>query len=374
MHGAGVIALLTTIVALGLGALCARFEDRIPGVGSHSPDTNRVVGLGLAGAAIVLAIAFVAAVGDPVHWVGDRADEFRAGGDPDLSDHSSRFTFNAGSDRYDIWRVALSEAADDPLFGDGGGGFQYAYLREREVSTQNLRDAHSVELETLSEFGLPGLALLIAALVGATIGIVRAASLGPSAAALSAIALASGGYWLVHASVDWFWPYPAITAPVLALAGAACAPAVRTLHRRSTRPWRGWLIGGLAVLAVSAIPPWVSERYVNHAYATWRSDLSRAYDDLDNARRLNALSDTPLLAEGAIARAAGDPERAIVALRAAADKRPEEWAAHYLLAELQAHSDRAVARNEIRVALELNPLDARIQALAERLGVDPGTD
>ena len=43
----------------------------------------------------------------------------------------------------------------------------------------------------------------------------------------------------------------------------------------------------------------------------------------------------------------------------------------YLLAELQAESDRAVARNEIRFALELNPLDARIRELAEQLGVDP---
>jgi O-antigen ligase len=369
MHRAGVIVLLTTLAAFALGAVCTRSEARIPGLGSHSRDANRGVGRALAATAIVLVIAFVAAVGDPVHWVGDRAEEFRAGGSPDLSDHSSRFTFNAGSDRYDIWRVALDEAADDPLFGTGGGGFQYAYLREREAPTQNLRDAHSVELETVSEFGLPGLALLVAALVAATVGILRARTLGPSAATLSAIALASGGYWLVHTSVDWFWPYPAISAPVLALAGSACAPLVRTVHRRSTRPWRGWLIGGLAVLAVSAIPPWLSERYVNHAYATWRTDLSRAYDDLDNAQRLNALSDTPLLAEGAIARASGDAERALTAFREAADERPEEWATHYLLAELQATSNPAVARNEILVALDLNPLEARIHALAERLGV-----
>src|SRR5688500_565427 len=165
MHRAGMIAALTVVAALGIGAVCARNEQRLPGLGHHSRTANRAVGRALAATVVVLVIAFLAAVGDPVHWLGDRADEFRQGGTPDLSDHSSRFTFNAGSDRYDIWRVAIGEAIDDPLFGDGGGGFQYAYLREREVSTQNLRDAHSVELETLSEFGLPGLAALIAALV-----------------------------------------------------------------------------------------------------------------------------------------------------------------------------------------------------------------
>jgi hypothetical protein len=370
MHRAGAIAAITALAGLGLGALVCRFEDRIPVIGTESARLNRRVGQGVAGLAIALAALFVVAVGDPVNWLEARADEFQSGS-PDLSGHSSRFTFNLGSDRYDIWRVAVDDALADPLFGDGGGGFQYSYTRSRETPTQNVRDAHSVELETLSEFGLVGLALLLAALAAAATGVIRAARLGPSAASLSAVALASGTYWFVHSSVDWFWAYPAITAPVMALMGSACAPAVRALGRISTRRSRGWLIGGLAVLAVSAIPPWLSERYVDDAYAAWRTDLARAYDDLDRARRLNALSATPLLAEGAISRAAGDRERALVALREAAEQRPDEWVAHYLLAELQTTSNRAVARNEIRIALELNPLDARVQALAARLGLDP---
>jgi hypothetical protein len=321
----------------------------------------------------VAAIGFAAAVGNPLPWLGDRADEFRQGGTPNLSDQSSRFSFHAGSDRYDAWRVAIDDAADDPLFGDGGGGYQYSYLRKREARNQNIHDAHSVEMELVAELGVVGLALFAIAIVAATTGILRARRLGPSASALGAIALASGSYWLVHASVDWFWPYPALTAPVLALAGSAGAPAVRALGRRSPRPWRGWLITGLAVLAISAVPPWLAERYLNNAYASWRTDLGRAYADLDRAARLNPLSDGPLLAEGAIARASGDDERALSAFREAAAKRPEEWATRYLLAELQADSNPAVARNEIRAALELNPLSRPVRALARRLGVDPET-
>ena len=121
------------------------------------------------------------------------------------------------------------------------------------------------------------------------------------------------------------------------------------------------------------MPPWLSERYINSAYASWRTDLGRAYDDLEQAKRLNPLSDSPPLAEGAIARAAGDRERALAALRDAADVRPEEWATHYLLAKLEANSDRAAARQEILLALELNPRSAEVKALARRLGVDPRT-
>ena len=59
----------------------------------------------------------------------------------------------------------------------------------------------------------------------------------------------------------------------------------------------------------------------------------------------------------------------IVACENDADQRPEEWVAHYLLAELQVRTDPAVARNEIRLALELNPLDPNIRELAGQLGV-----
>jgi tetratricopeptide (TPR) repeat protein len=373
MNHAGMIAALTVIVSLGLGLLTARHERRLPGLGSDSSAANRRVAQAMIVGAVVIAIGFVVAVGDPVHWLSERADEFRNAGSPDLSDQSSRFTFNAGSDRYDAWRVALSDAGDDPLFGDGGGGFRYSYLIKREAQSQNLHDAHSVEMELLAEFGIVGLALFAIAIAGVANGVLRSRRLGPSAASLAAIALASGSYWLVHTSVDWFWPYPAVTAPALALLGSACAPAVLTPQQGSRRAWRSWVITGLAVLAISAIPPWLSERYVNNAYAGWQSDLGRAYDDLDQARRANPLSDVPLLAEGAIARASGDRERALAAFREAAEMRPEEWAVHYLLAQLQAKSDLAAARNEIRIALELNPLATRVQALAKRLGVDPET-
>jgi O-Antigen ligase len=371
MHVAGTVALVITLAAAVIGAVAARAETRLPRLGADPRAGNRRVSIGMAVLAVVAVAGFIAAVGDPVHWLGDRADEFRSSGTPDLSENSSRFTFNAGSDRYDAWRVALDDAGDDPLLGDGGGGYQYSYLVKREAQNQNIHDAHSVELEVLAELGVVGLILFAVAIVAAVVGVYRSRQLGPSAASLGAIALSSGAYWLVHTSVDWFWPYPAITAPVLALLGSACAPAVRSPGLPSTRPWRVWATAALAVLAISTIPFWLAERYVNNAYASWRTDLGRAYDDLDQARTLNPFSDTPILAEAAIARAAGDPARALDALSEAAEKRPEEWATHYLLARLQTDSDRAAAREEIALALELNPIETKVRALARRLGVDP---
>jgi tetratricopeptide (TPR) repeat protein len=374
MHVAGVALGFIAIVAFAAGAMAARFERRLPGLGATDPRSNKMVVRGILAVGAIGFVGFIAAVGDPFDWVGQKAQEFRSAGTPDASQQASRFSFNAGSNRYDLWRVALDDFADDPLFGDGGGGYQYTYLQKREAASQNAHDAHSVELEVLAELGLPGFALLVCALVGAALGALRARWLGPSAATVSAVALASGTYWLVHSSLDWFWPYPAVTAPVMALLGAACGPAVQTIGARARVWWRPWLVVVLAALALSAVPFWLSDRYVNSASLGWQENPEQAFADLGTAQDLNPFSDWPILVEGEIAKQAGDRQRAIDAFARAVEKRPEEYAGYYRLAELRADDNPTLARNEIRVALELNPIDANVRRLATRLGLDPETE
>ena len=67
----------------------------------------------------------------------------------------------------------------------------------------------------------------------------------------------------------------------------------------------------------------------------------------------------------------GDRARALAALDEATELRPREYAGHYLLAELHAESNPDLARDEILIALELNPLDEQVQSLAKDLGLDP---
>ena len=67
-----------------------------------------------------------------------------------------------GSNRYEYWKVALKVSADHPLAGvgpaaSGSNGSSAATIAER------VRDAHSLELETLAELGLVGFALLLGA-------------------------------------------------------------------------------------------------------------------------------------------------------------------------------------------------------------------
>lgn len=303
MSSAGSTALIGAAIALGLALVAMRLE---PAMRQPAWATRARIRGALVAGLIALAVAVIGLVGNPIAWAGDKADEFLAG-EPDLSQESNRFSLNAGSGRSEIWRVALEAAADDPLFGEGGGGFQFRFNRERDDPNQLARDAHSVWLEMLSELGVVGAGLFLAAMVGAFAGAIRARRLGPAAAQLSCAALAAAAYWLTHASIDWFWPYPAVTAPTLALLGASVAPTLLMPGReRSSRLPRLTLFVASLAFVVSTIPPFLSERLVERAFDSFRADAQQAYDDLALARDLNPLADAPALAEGAIAQELGE--------------------------------------------------------------------
>jgi hypothetical protein len=121
---------------------------------------------------------------------------------------------SATSNRADYWRVAWEAAGEQPLRGLGPGGFGPAWLRERPYD-EPAKDAHSLPLETLTELGLVGLALL-ALLVGAVAVAARDAL--REQAALAAGPAAAAATWFVHAAIDWDWEMPALT-----LVAAACA-------------------------------------------------------------------------------------------------------------------------------------------------------
>lgn len=366
MRSTGQAALGGLALSLGLAFIATRLEGRLLTTDAASTRADRFATRGLLAGLVVGLVAFVAAVGNPVDFFADKVDELRTEGTPAFQGQSSRFTFDAGTERADLWGVALEDAGSDPLFGDGAGGFQYSYTQNRSHAGQNARDAHSVELEVLAELGVPGLGLLTLALAAAVSAVMRSRRLGPSAAGLATAALTATAYWLTHSSIDWFWTYAAVSAPVFMLLGAASAPSI-CAPRQRRGSGRTVVVVAAAVLAVSLVPPYLSERYTNNAYRSWRSDLGQAFADLDRARSLNPLAEEPWLAEGVIARESGDAERELEAFRGAAEERPEEWAIHYFLALAYLDGEPNLARRELDVALELNPLSDRLKGLDERV-------
>jgi hypothetical protein len=180
---------------LGVGLL-----DRVP--------PARAVAIALA--ALVLAVPVVGALAE---GRGQLRSPLPEAGAARLKD--------VGSNRYAYWRVALDAFSHHPLVGTGPSGFGVEWARERRID-ENVRDAHSLYLETLAELGLVGLAalaLLLAGMMGVGAGV------GARDPRLAAGLVAGLAVWATHAAVDWDWEMPAVTLPALVLVGTLIARA-----------------------------------------------------------------------------------------------------------------------------------------------------
>jgi hypothetical protein len=123
------------------------------------------------------------------------------------------------SNRYEYWRVGLNAFEREPLTGLGSGGFRVEWLRERPFA-ESVKDTHSIEVEMAAELGIVGL-LALALVIGGVAGAARAALRRRPGAAVGAMAATL--VWLLHASIDWDWQFPAVTLPAIVLAGALIA-------------------------------------------------------------------------------------------------------------------------------------------------------
>ena len=334
VHAAIAAAVVAAVVA-GLGvAIGAAIESRTV----FSAGARRRVRYGIGAVALATLVGVVSAgwvaAGDPAARLRHAWDTFKSGRGYAANSSANRLVSGLGSNRYDFYRVALDEFAAHPLIGIGADNFQQQYLAHGR-SDETPRYPHSVEMRTLAETGLAGMGLALVGLAAALAAGVRACrsslagSPDPLAGAVAAAALGGFAYWAVHGSFDWFWEFAGLGAPAFALLGLACALApvtplaaaappraeARTAARGPRRPW----IGGLGILAGvclalgaagSLAAPWLSRLEVQAAARIWPAAPRRAYARLDEAARLNPLSDEPYLVAGGIALRFGDLARA----------------------------------------------------------------
>jgi O-antigen ligase len=349
---------------------------------------------GLAAGLVALALVF----GNPATRVKHAWDSFKGGYGAD-SATGSRLISGLGSNRYDFYRVALDEFVAHPLVGIGADNFQQQYLvRGRSEETPHY--PHSVELRTLSETGLVGALLAVVGLAAAFVAVARAMrGADPLARSVAAAALAGFAYWVVHGSFDWFWEFAGLGAPAFALLGLACALhppravghasethaiELSTLGERDGEPElerepparaprpsrlgarRVALLGvGLVIViaaAASLAAPWFSQLEVESAARIWRTTPLAAYSRLDDAARLNPLSDEADLLAGSIAVRYNELARAQRAFSAALGRSPRDaYATLELGAIASARGERATALELLERAATLNPRDTLTQ-------------
>ena len=141
--------------------------------------------------------------------------------------------------------------------GTGAGSFALTNLRYRTTYLDQALEPHSLPLQFLSETGLVGLALLVAA-IGALVAAGRRRRDHELALSMLLPALA------LHGLLEIDWDFVAVAAPAFVAAGALA-------WRRAPAPGRPSLFvalaaGGVALAVVSSLLlPWLGNRWARQA-------------------------------------------------------------------------------------------------------------
>lgn len=321
----------------------------------------------VAAAAALLAGATLVARSEPLEHVRAGWHELTSNG-PD-PEGASRFG-SLGGERWDHWRVAMRRFLDRPLTGIGAEQFTVDYLKGRRTSV-DARYPHSLEVGILSQLGLVGGALFGVFAVLATLLVWPRRSSEPAARTIHLAAFGLWVYWLAHASFDWFYEIPALTAPVLAFVALAASlvPSAGPMPAHWRSPLLLAAVGSAAVFAVLSLgPPYLAARELKRALADWAQDPEVAYERLERARMLDPLSDEPDLYAGAIAARLNDRPRMRLHFERALERNPHSWYAHLELGLTRSvDGRRREAVQEVRRALALNPREEILASVLRRL-------
>jgi hypothetical protein len=369
-------ALLTTAVVLALGGFVAATVDRRLTVPEQLARWGSRLVVTAAALALAGALVIVAAP-NPIDRATRAWDDFKS--HTATASRSSYFANGFGSNRYDIWRVALDEFRAHPLRGTGSDNFAVAYLRERRSDEEPLYP-HSLELQVLQQTGLVGAVLFSGFLILALLQFAPTRRAPPFSRGLAVSSGAVFLYWFAHGSVDWFWDVPGLSAPAFAALGLAAAVIRKPWAERPRRsPALGWSVAAVAFVAVAftLVPPWLSAAEVQVAARSWRNDPGKAFARLHRARQLNPLADNPDLVAGAIASRLGNWGAMQASFERAISRNPANWYAWLELALAEnSQGKRGAALRHLARARALDPREPTIHEVASDIAagktVQPG--
>jgi len=309
------------------------------------------------------------AVGDPV----DRArEEFRAFRNLDTTGASSRTRFTSGGGyRYDYWRVAAREFGDEPLRGVGAGNFDRGWFRERKVA-EDIRQPHSLPLQTLAELGVVGGIGLLVFLGAVLAGFVRRARAARGSSDDLALAVAGGGMftlWLVHTSLDWLHLIPGVTGFALCGAAVLLGPWKRERGDAGRSLKRIVIVGVCALLVLLGATlvgrAALAAKYRSEAQELVRSDPRQALDKAADSLSLNDEAVGSYQTQAAAYARLGQYGPARASLGEATRREPGDFVTWALLGDLAVRrGDLRQAGSDYRRAAQLNPREPGLSRLA----------
>jgi hypothetical protein len=340
-------AILAVFVALSLVALVAAarkliaVEPRVRIEARRARLMRRQALAGLGALLVILIVGLTATGALSDAWSSFTATKAASNYDP------HRLLSADSENRWVWWKEAAGAFSDRLLSGWGAGSFGVVHLLYRR-DTLTVQQPHSLPLEFLSDTGIVGGALGVAALLLLLCAGTQAVRrVHPGTERLLAAGLLAATFaYAIHSLYDWDWDIPAVTLPALlflgVLIGRAGSGEVAAARRTPGPPV--WPLGARA-LGLCVLTLWL---------AMW--GLSIELPDLAASRTSAALVQASSTSPTAIRRAA-DAAATAAALDPLSDAGPRAQA---LVALHQ--GDFGAAQAHLRVAVQRQPSDPRAWA------------
>jgi O-Antigen ligase len=345
-------------VVLGL-AVAAGAVAVAGGIAERRARVPRVARLAFAAALVLAVLGALAAVtieyGSPARIARRAYHGFVTPAKPISGDLNKRLFSLSGGQRVPQWKVAWKDYRRHPWLGSGAGSYERWWTQLRPVAG-NVRNAHSLYLETLAETGPVGLALLLSALLAPLVALFRRRR-----RALAGTAAGAYAAFLAHAGVDWDWQMPAVTLAAL-FCGSALLASSRIGEEKPvalSRPLRVAAIAVSLALVGFAFVGLRGNRAIAAAEHALGGDSRKAETDARRATRWTPWSSRAWQLLGEAQSAEGDLPAARASLRHAIAKDGEDWSIWLDYALVSSGAERRRALAEARA---LNPLNSAIPA------------
>jgi hypothetical protein len=317
---------------------------------------------------------------DQWHAFTHLAEPDASGATASAASHSR--LLSGGGNRYDYWRIAVRVWRDHPLLGVGAGNYPRSYYEQR-ATIEDIDQPHSVELQTLSELGLPGLLLLAAFVAAVAWGVVRMRRDAARSWCSQALTVGSLGVfvaWLTQASADWMQLLPGLTAIALAASAVLVRssdqsrrvePAASAARDRSVLAGRRAIaLGAAAVIATlivagaSLTRQGLAEIYRSRAQGELETSPATTLTNIKRSLAIDPDSVQSYYIKSAALARFDDAPGAEAALRAALAREPDNFVTWTLLGDVASREgSSSVAAQDYMRALRLNPRDPTLIAL-----------
>jgi tetratricopeptide (TPR) repeat protein len=263
---------------------------------------------------------------------------------------------SSGSGRWQFWGSAVSEFRAHPLNGGGAGSWKAWWLQHGSLKVFS-EFAHSLYLEALGELGIVGLLLIVAAVLVAVAGAIRAALLLESVEIAGAAAC--GIAFFAAAAYDWVWQLAGIAVVGVGMLGFALGALPST--RASAWGHSGVLRPAIALLAVAAIIPQfvllaADTHLRNSQAAVDAKDATRARSEALAAKAIEPWAASPYLRLGLVSEAEGNYDAAAHWLDEAISRSRRDYSLWLIAARIEAkRGNGRLAARDFQEAHRLNP-------------------